>query len=271
MIDALGFKGIWNRAPNVLRKLEELAETTERLMDGHFGGKASFRRSLAENFGNMFDLVQASFLSDTVVYGVAMKQLHEVLTKVSEAVSDFPVPIPAPKERSPMLDSLVVVSSAVHVSETVLAAVRSEPVLAYRGAISFGEFEIARDGRFLVGPAVDDAAEHHELAQGAFVWITPRALNVLGAPAPRWPDVLVPYDVPLKGGAKLATYVVSPFAYCKTETECAEIESALLGSFSTDALDVALKRQETARFLTFARSRWTSEPPKADSTDGGAR
>ena len=64
------------------------------------------------------------------------------------------------------------------ISRTVLA-LQEAPALAYRGCIAFGEFDMEEG--FVIGGAVDEAAEHMEKAEGAFIWCAPSALDWIEA------------------------------------------------------------------------------------------
>jgi hypothetical protein len=85
--------------------------------------------------------------------------------------------------------------------------------IAYRGCISFGDYEM--DERFIIGKAVNDAAEHYELADAALVWLTPSALEVWNSTASvrrqgEW-NRFHPHSVPLRDGRVFDTLVMSPF------------------------------------------------------------
>jgi hypothetical protein len=261
MIDALGFKGIWKRSDplHVIQKLRAISDAVEHYLDRSFGDRRT-RTSFSESRANGLEVVQAVALSDTLVFAVAWKSpglLQDLLRD------------PTTNEK-PVLDDAVFSAHALAfaanaASAAVLAATRSEPTLAFRGAIAFGEFELDSDGRFLVGPAVDDAAEHHEMAQGAFIWTAPSALNILTSPAPATPsspvalattDVLFLYRVPLKNAFDLDTLVVNPFAHCATADECKSVEARILDSFSGGTLDVVVKKQRTETFLKAAKAAW---------------
>ena len=134
-------------------------------------------------------------------------------------------------------------------------AARTVPALAYRGCISVGQFEIS--DRFVLGPAVDEAATYLDAAQAAIVWMAPTANDLFGKSEYRKPTSddyrrsYVAYDVPLKGGDRYNTFAVSPFSYAPTFDERAQIARSILGTFPTGKapLDVAIKRQNTDRFL----------------------
>lgn len=265
MIDALGFKGIWGRAQAsaVIGKLQSLRQDLDRHLDTRFGGSPELRANLAENPGNTHEFVGAALLSDTIVLGFAMKPADILEARIKSrwpAAKDLP-----PTETLKYaLDWHAIVSVSSSLASALKTAATTEPVLAYRGAITFGEFEIDRDGRFILGPGVDDAAQHAELAQGAFVWVTPKGLAAMERSdrlvKRDQPRPLIRYAVPMKGGLSLDTHVVSPFSSCQVVDELEQLHDALLKSFTGDSLDVAVKRQETEKFLKFAQERW--KPPE---------
>jgi hypothetical protein len=144
---------------------------------------------------------------------------------------------------------------ACYITGQALAmALLTPPALAFRGSIAVGQFLM--DDNFILGPAVDDAAEHVNLAEGAFVWMTPSAraheeaqvdslVNILSA---NWP-------VPLKGGSTYRTRVVLPFT---TEGEVEAIEQGvqmILATFTTGKIAIEIKRQNTEDFLVSAVER----------------
>jgi len=149
MIDALGFKGIWDGAdPSViLRKMGALKQAAESDIKGvklgHVRG------------------AKVAFLSDTIVIGVASGQ------PVGRG--------PGPNKRG---NVRAIMQAAFQTASVLAAALEEAPRLAYRGCLTFGEFEI--DGPFVLGPAIDEAATHYECADGAFVWLTPKAKAIAG-------------------------------------------------------------------------------------------
>lgn len=126
---------------------------------------------------------------------------------------------------------------------------RSTVPLAYRGAIAVGDYEVSP--HFLIGPAIDEAADVYGLAQGAFIWLMPAARD----PVARWLEPqphnthLVKFDVPLKGGDAFNTYTVSPLEQAPTEAEAKWLAGNLLATFTDSSMGVAVKRQNTAKHL----------------------
>jgi hypothetical protein len=255
MIDALGFKGIWKRQdvegrPDaVIEKLVGLRDEVNRFLDLQCGG-ADARIRLAGNRSTAFDLVHASFLSDTIVLAVAIKDLEQTVfndTKLPKCAYEFGA-------------SGIAVHLACQFASAITAmGARTNPALAYRGCISFGEFEV-RDN-FLVGPAVDEAAAASDLAQGAFVWLLPSALDAFMSTAEEIrsnranASNYLEWEVPLKGGDSFVTYAVSPFALATTEAEVEETHSRIFETF-TGNLDIQIKKQRTFQFLDACAEEW---------------
>ncbi len=73
--------------------------------------------------------------------------------------------------------------------------------LYIRGAISYGEYEI--NDNILVGPAVDDSASWHELAEIFGIFLTPLAKYNISTEIPE----LYLYNIPLKTGI-LTSYLL---------------------------------------------------------------
>jgi hypothetical protein len=126
------------------------------------------------------------------------------------------------------------------------------------------------DDEFTIGPAVDDAASGMEAAQGAFVWFMPSALRFCRQMEPHdWYTVwerTTEFDVPLKGRT-FRTRVINPLVVQAETYGTPEIEpfvTALLSTFTSDDVEVAIKRQNTARFLSAARH-WVAPPSFAAS------
>jgi hypothetical protein len=154
--------------------------------------------------------------------------------------------------------------------ETACAASDSAaPPIAYRGAISLGEFTVVRNLSLVLGPALVDAAGFHEKPDGAFVVLTPSAVagaekfpmgNALLAQKilddrgveivvdnSEWKQFFVRYAVPLKKGA-VDTYAINPLLIPELRP------SALAGftqSFRSKDRKVRKKWKNTEAFLTF--------------------
>jgi len=135
------------------------------------------------------------------------------------------------------------------------AAAALRPPFAYRGSIAFDQLVI--DDRFLLGPAIDEAAEAERLAEGAFVWLCPSAYRVVqqgfGKTAAKSLPLVPDYPVPMKNGAVHTTHVVNPFRKLGAGRRADDAIANLLGCFDVSRPDVAVKKQHTESFLREAR------------------
>ncbi|CQR42279.1 hypothetical protein THICB3180067 [Thiomonas sp. CB3] len=219
MIDALGFRGIWDRWPSaeVMANMHALKRRVEDDL-----------RKIGAQPDMQFE---ATFLSDTVVLGLSL----------------------------PGSDPNHVALSAIYVGDIVSRiltySARSTTPFAYRGAIACGEYEI--DSNFILGRAVDDAASCYELAEAAIVWLAPSANDVVGTWLHGQPHNthFVRHSVPLKGGASFNTYTASPLVQAVDRDDANTICATLLATFKSTSLDIAVKRQNTVSHLR-ACSRW---------------
>jgi hypothetical protein len=125
-----------------------------------------------------------------------------------------------------------------------------------------GTFEI--DENFLIGPAVDEAAECMNIAEGAFVWLTrsasdcveeaARGLKALedsvGHPLDNSFDLSLfrPYEMPIKKSATQTVPVLNMLAGEHVATQ-KEIATRLISSFDSTRTDVQMKKQNTKSFL----------------------
>lgn len=230
MFDALGFKGIWQRhkPEDVLAKLHRLAEVGAQIPQ-QFGGANPPVESMLES-------VHVTLLSDTVVMGLGVKQ-----------VQDLPAHVQTSGRVSQQLfDGTALVFLAQCVGSFMLEAARDEPVLSYRGAISFGQHVIT--DRFVVGPAIDDAAEHMNLASAALVLFTPRALDSCAYDS----SCAFRYAAPLSAGGTFETRVANPFWSIPATDDITECTSRMLRSFYTPSVRVRVLRDNTAAYLRAA-------------------
>jgi hypothetical protein len=145
LLDCLGFKGVWARSgqlESILASLEQvkLTATTSPL--------TQLANDLLGENGN----ISLAFISDTVAVGVSVNSTT-----------------PLPQQERGHLLTIVGVVCALLIEK--FGAI-TQP-LNLRGCITTGAFEI-RD-TFILGPAVDEAAALAEQAEGAYIWLTPRA------------------------------------------------------------------------------------------------
>jgi hypothetical protein len=243
LIDALGIRG--NRHPNLIPKFVMLRESFEEYLASQLGGRSAAGKARKNSqtshrvFAgtghprNLLKAVSFGFLSDTVFLGVVHKSSAELQSGASEE----------------MLDAFAVNAAARFIANAIRLAARGEPAWAYRGAIAVGDFETEPSSSFFVGPAVDEAAECMNAAQGGFVWVTPRARSiVVAANAGTGGSPLTQWRVPLKGRGELDTFVVSPFE-AQNAADRRQTLSDILATFNRPTLDVAIKKQNTERFL----------------------
>jgi hypothetical protein len=232
LIDALGFRGIWKRhdPKGVLATLTNMKESMEQ--------------RVKELSNQVWMECRIAFFSDTVAISMALGE--------------------STKNR----DAMSAVYLGDVVSQTLHSALHSEVPLAYRGAIAIGEYDISPP--FVIGRAVDEAASAYARAQGAMVWLTPRARNQVANWLKDQPrnTHLVKFDVPLKGGDAFGTYTVSPLEQARDQNEANALTKRLLESFSGSDADVsvAVKRQNTARHIC-ACYEWRSFKLAAELSD----
>jgi hypothetical protein len=224
MFDALGFKNLWRKYEQdpaiVIKKLRALKHAMAQ--------QTKTTKPLRRTGPYITESADVSFLSDTIVVSVRPGRR-------------LPIPPLAGAQHG-----RAVLAAAFYASSVMNEASRSqEPHLAYRGAIGFGQ--CLKDGAFIIGPAVDEVVSVMDRAQGAFVWLAPSALRAWKAAGIEI-GLLVPYAVPLKGGDAFQTMVVDPTWYMG-RARAAEFVLRLDSTFDHLALDVQIKRQNTAAFF----------------------
>jgi hypothetical protein len=214
LIDALGFRGIWGRhnPDEVLATLRAMKSWMETRVEAQFATQPHMQCHVA-------------FLSDTIAVSMALAEGTESRRALS------------------------VIYLCDVVSWILDRMLRSSIPLAYRGAIAVGSYEVSP--HFLLGPAIDEAAAAHEMAQGAVIWLTPSAREEVAAWLKDQPHNthLVRCDVPLKGGDAFNTYTVSPLEQAGGESDANILTRSLLGTFLGSEVDIAVKRQNTVRHL----------------------
>lgn len=242
MFDALGFKRIWSRAdvkadPQcVIQKLINSERSARNFIEKSFG---STDGAIAHS-GNQLGGLKVLFLSDTIVVGVFSKSREQL------AAAEVPYSV-----------EWNMLTACSYASAIQRSAALSPPPLAYRGCVTYGQFDVQEN--FLIGPAIDEAAESMDKAQGAFTWLTSSALarldHVKSELASLASHSLVPYRVPLKGGDAFETFTVCPFDWAGLPAGYGSVSSAILDTF-VGSLDVDIKRQNTARFFTYAEEHY---------------
>jgi len=214
LIDAMGFRGIWERhsADEVLRSLKDTKNWLELRLREQFSSQPWMQCEVA-------------FVSDTIAISMALN------------------------ESTPNREVMSVVYLGDVISWVLDKVLRSHVPLAYRGAIAVGDYEVSP--HFLIGRAIDEAADGYGLAQGAFVWLMPAAREHVAQwlePQPQNTH-LVKFDVPLKGGDVFNTYTVSPLEQARSVADANWLAGTLLSTFSGSRMDVAVKRQNTKSHL----------------------
>jgi hypothetical protein len=131
--------------------------------------------------------------------------------------------------------------------------------IAFRGAIAVGRAYVDHESNLFLGAPFVEAAALYEEPEGAFVILSPSADRIPKVTSWR-EDPLVEYEVPLKGGRRFLTRVVSPFvdmaASYQTQTE---VLGGIARAMTSDRLDVAIKRANTERFVRYVVA--TQRPP----------
>jgi hypothetical protein len=152
LLDCLGFKGIWNRGvdPNdIVSFLEKTQAEAEAL---------PLRKLVALHSKNVVR-VSIAFVSDTVAVSASIPTDN----KVPDWIKGF------------------LVHTVSHLSLDLVTrfAFEAPKCLALRGCIGYGPHLVQNS--FFLGPAVDEVATLHEVGEGAFVWLEPKAEVLLQA------------------------------------------------------------------------------------------
>lgn len=257
LIDCLGFKGIWRRLPNgdtspLISKLQEIQTLVDDLV-----------KSKKEPFDLDNMNIVVSLLSDTVAISITTD------------------------EENPIVQGATVAFASSCIIEVLSLFLDTEPHLVMRGCIGYGK-HIA-SGSFIAGPAVDEAAEHMGIAEGAFVWLLPSAQRVYelnlneyyshckaeygkgktlfeGIAAldefeehfhllRPWCSVIRDYPMPIKGGGTLNVFMLNPYVRLTVDDQ-EHIQDRTLTVMADDRLDVWLKRQNTMTFLKIAEQQF---------------
>jgi hypothetical protein len=261
LVDCLGFTGIWKRGD--YRSAEQRKEYQQLLLE-----KLKMVRQEVPKLVKS-GVRPYKYFSDPVVVGVYM--LSDSVAISLQYDEDLP-----PKGRYKNYLVWLICEATIKVLDRFR---KDKPELVLRGCITYGEH--VSEGNFIVGPAVDDAAENMEVAQGAFVWLHPTAWNKYRQciktteatieklkdthdheelllirdlkRALEKPLVVDNYKMPLKIGGHLQCPVLNPLAFHKTEPEQQKVIRECLEAMSGNQLDVLLKRQYTKEFLEEAK------------------
>lgn len=193
LVDCLGWKGIWHGTPELalIEKVGRIHAEVEAVV------KEINLRHRDTSSGPIG--AQIRLISDTVAVSIQ----HET--------------------DSPPIDSVekayLVRTAALCVVRTQKLFLAQEPRVALRGCISYGNHVVVNN--FIIGPAVDEAADYYETAEGALVWLLPSAgfhsncadllLHDIGS-------LLILYNMPLKGGGRLKSLLINPL-YLETSAD----------------------------------------------------
>ena len=244
VLDVLGFKGIWARCKPelVVEKLQGLWEVAPK-----------FTKEVTRE---LFSLKTGMVcLSDALV--------------LSAQVSGVPATTDARQDLTCKIAALATVCSQVVCLWRGMLLVDGPPML-YRGAISLGAYFY--NDRFLIGPAVDEAAEHEKRIQAALVCLCPTAEAVAaefrsnpeavahdGVASLFSRSVIMECPVPLKDiYARYQAGIVNPFGVSDiTEGDSDYLVARVAECFdvrSEDADETVLaKHWNTMKFLRRAR------------------
>lgn len=231
MMDILGWKGIWR--DHTIPKIQEVINRIRLSTHVHTAS--------THNYPIMGLGMQSIFLSDTLVIGLwdrpqygpagSSHGMHNVRTRLWGVVANI-----------------------------IKDCASSSPGLAFRGAISAGEFLF--DENLLLGPAVDAAGSLMNAADGAFVWMppppepdpekSPHALHYS-----EFTHNFLEYDIPLCAGGTVRGFALNPFVGAPTKPEMEPIHRGILRTFDRGVTDprVLRKKQNTEAFLDAVRDR----------------
>jgi len=225
ILDALGFKGIWARENTraVLDRLIALRRTGLDLQGEDCSGV------LVNDLGLRH---RVRCMSDTIVVTVVVKGPNAPTRALYKAMF----------------------SAAMIAGQIMYNALHGTPAFLFRGCIAAGKMKEQAD--FLIGPAVDEAAERFEVAAGPFLWLAPSALAVHERYEDTFndrlePAIMLPYKVPLKNGKKAKTQAFTYFGIINSRDWREALKQRLLTSFGTEPLrpDIKAKKQNAAKFL----------------------
>lgn len=247
LIDALGWKGIWNRDPNLdviasIRSLrvgaEAAVEKTNKRLDGPL---------LYESPWPARAETAVRFLSDTIVVAAWVQPPNspeDVVIQGEQGEDTQRVEVAVA-----MFTDVLLNLTCQMVANIVKSAAFSPKPIAYRGAIASGRFLV--EDNLIVGPAVDAAAEAMDVPDAAAIWLPPGTVD---EGASRISTLM--YELPLKEHGPLNVRVLNPFVTCH-DGELDQLEARMMVPFdnATD-LRVIKKKQATGRFLTAAKAAW---------------
>lgn len=186
MLDCLGWKGIWARRPN---GAADLAAFLQKM-------QTAVTDVLRELFDSPHITTQLRFLSDTVIISAKWNLPAEES------------PLDADEQKALLI--LLAVFSCVAVIKHF-----SRRGLLLRGHVTYGPHEIVDN--FIIGEAVDRAAELAEISDGAFIWLSDQvgklALDAMNVTYSIWRASVLAAKVPAlsaRAGACIQHLTVYP-------------------------------------------------------------
>lgn len=241
VLDALGFKGIWaaHDPQAVVATLRETMSLGERVIESHLG----IQRRAEDRFGHSAEDLRGDhriiFLSDTIVIAYTPS---EPLTKAMH------------------YGVRMVVAAAAQIA---CAAAMSDPPLVYRGCITDGNLLI--DEPFLIGEAVDKAADGEKKADGAFIYLDRQSrelFDLVPVSEGGASGVVRNCRVPLRDGRSLKSHVVNPLEPARKEDRKTVADSILGFMRESAATDpsVGRKLENTEFFLQRAMAQAIEYP-----------
>ena len=231
LVDALGFKGIEKTYDAQSAGTALKAARTIMTAGTHFLTGVT---AIPWQILGGFPLIKLAWFSDMICVVVQPPEPTESTRKdlASEEV------------QACLLDS-----ACLCVGYLLRKAATLEVPLAFRGVVTVGDAIVDGDGDDIYfGPAIAEASSLYELADGAFVWLTPKAASLPPGRSVAKHRSVVPFTVPLKDGRSIDTLVVNPFIDV-VSTAFPEIRAGIARAMAGDRLDIAIKRQHTLRFL----------------------
>jgi hypothetical protein len=128
--------------------------------------------------------------------------------------------------------------------------------------MAVGRFEMA--GNFIIGPAVDEAAESMDAANAAAVWLTPSAVRAWTTAEFHKDEVfsavVTPCVVPMKGGERYETFAANDCASIDDPDERTNHVARVIGTFRGNRMELEIKRQNTVRLYLQLNARLAARP-----------
>lgn len=241
LIDCLGFKGIWKDGEHsaLISKLQSISKAAEIAAK-----KRVFPNGLSEEKPeNEKPQLEIRLLSDTVAISLCSEK--------------------------PEVGVFTLMTMTMIIQDLISLYIEKPPYLLLRGCITYGKHTTAEN--FLVGPAVDEAAEYMNSAEGAFIWFLPAATNVIQKfcdersqmPEEKNPkiitaalDALFPnYQIPIKNSHYLKSRIVNPL-YMKSIDDSEKIINSYKDAMKVEGnMSIWMKRQNTLELLDYCKDK----------------